>query len=146
MLSGKGSRRFWQLGKGKLVLILCPAGKRICPQNPATAEHQPEVCRLPATPTQPAQLLKAGVPNLCWMWELTQSPLSTNVTDPSAQGHRTHQCCSVRGKGNLNGPDLLDSPKLTWELSCQQLYSTDVQVQLIHVVLAEITDLQVSAE
>lgn len=50
------------------------------------------------------------------------------------------------GKGDLNGPDPLGAPKLTWELSCQQLYSADVQVQLIHVVLAEITNLQVSAE
>lgn len=68
------------------------------------------------------------------------------MTQPSAQGHRTHQRCSVRTKGDLNGPHLLGSPKPTWELSCQQLYSTDVQVQLIHMVLAEITDLEVSAE
>lgn len=69
MLSGEGSGRFWQLGKGEPVLVLCPAGKRvICPQNPATVEHQPEVYRLPTAPAQPARVLKAGVLNLCWMW------------------------------------------------------------------------------
>lgn len=64
----------------------------------------------------------AGVLNLAGCGELTQSrrcPLSTDVTERSAQGHGTNQRCSVRGKGDLNGPDLLGSPRLTWELSCQ---------------------------